>query len=224
MSAGRKPINKTIKWNEVPIQSLWVKKWACNNSTQPDALQETLFPSISPGQSLVGTSWLTIPSNLQCRRNEMKFPPNRCRWKNDHPLIRWRQMHWKKRYFNPFHRDREPLQRQHDHHISLKEEEFVEHRSTITIDQENASRSIISQPFSFAKERIMQKSCLMRWCWSLLYMSVISIHHGPLLSCQRRRTILDKIASQCLWIYIFRCTWVLCMKNFEGLYLKALVP
>ena len=44
----------------------------------------------------------------------------------------------------------------------LTELAFVEHRSTITIDQENASRTIISQPFSFAKERIMQKSCLMR--------------------------------------------------------------
>ena len=39
---------------------------------------------------------------------------------------------------------------------------FYEKQSIMTNDQENASCSVNSQPFSFAKEIIMNKSCLMR--------------------------------------------------------------
>ena len=54
-------------------------------------------------------------SNQHKRWNEKRFPSNHCGWKNEHQVIRWRRIHCKKPYFNPFHQDREPLQRQHDH-------------------------------------------------------------------------------------------------------------
>ena len=66
--------------------------------------------------------------------------------------------------------------------LLMTELAFYENRSTLTIEQENASCSVISQPFSFAKEGIMHKSCLVRRCWSLLYTLAISDHHGSLWS------------------------------------------
>ena len=74
------------------------------------------------------------------------------------------------------------LVRSYIEEILMSELEFYKNRSTMTIDQENASCSVISQPFFFAKEGIMDKSCLVRWCWSQLYTMALSDHRGPLWS------------------------------------------